>query len=136
MANLLYATPEFAAQNLGWCQYRTGQIEQGIQQLEQAVARAPHLCGAYYWLGQAHGEQGATETSLRWFQTFREKCDGTELTRYIGAERIADVLYRQGMGYQKLGDAAKAREVLEDCVARFAKTAAAAECKKSLAVLP
>ncbi|MFH1810939.1 MAG: tetratricopeptide repeat protein [Pseudomonadota bacterium] len=135
-ANLLYATPEFALQNQGWCLYKTGKVEEGLRLLEHAVARAPHLCGAYYWLGQAYAEQGQTDTSIRWFTAFREKCDGTDLSRFIGAERIADVLYRLGMAHQKQGDTASAREALESCCTRFEKTSVAVECRKSLDVLP
>jgi Tfp pilus assembly protein PilF len=136
MANLLYTTPQFAEQNLGWSLYKTGKVESGIAHLKNAVTTAPDLCGGYYYLGVAHAEQGVLDEATRWFETYREKCDGTTLTRFVPPTQLAEVQYRLGMAYLKRGDPERARVSWEDCLGRFPKAPAAAECQKSLAVLP
>lgn len=136
MNNMLYETPHFAQQNLGWALYKSGQVEEGLSTLEQAVEAVPTLCGGHFWLGQACQELGKLDQAIRHFETYRRQCDSTEVSRFVPPEQRAEVLFRLGMLYQGTGDIARGREALELCVERYGKTGMASECEKSLTVMP
>lgn len=136
MDNLLYQTPYFAEQNLGWSLYRSGEVEQGLVHLRSAVAKAPDLCGAYYWLGVASEEQGDTEETVRWLEAYGRRCDLPRRTQFVPREQVAEVRFRLGMAYLKSNELQRARETFMDCLERFGQTASAGDCEKSLAVMP
>lgn len=136
MSNLLYTTPQYAEQNLGWALYKMGRSEEGLAHLQHATEVAPELCGGYYQLGVAYGELAQPEQSIKWYEAFRAKCDGTALSQYVPPAQLAEVVYRLGMAYLKAGNAEQARGTLQDCITRFGKQAIAQECQKSLNVVP
>jgi len=136
MENLLYETPHFAQQNLGWSLYKSGAVDEGLEQLEDAVSAVPDLCGAYFWLGEGTAEQGRLADAARWWEAYLSRCDSERLKSFVPPSQLADVRYRLGMAYLKLGDSARARAALQVCVERFARQPVAAECQKSLDVIP
>ncbi|MBN2359709.1 MAG: tetratricopeptide repeat protein [Deltaproteobacteria bacterium] len=136
MSNLLYVTPQYAEQNLGWALHKIGRSEEGFAHLQHAVQEAPELCGAYYQLGFGYGELDRLDQSIKWFEAFRQKCDDTALSRFVPRAQLAEVQYRLGMAYLKVGDSERARGSLQDCVTRFGSLPIAQECQKSLAVVP
>jgi type IV pilus assembly protein PilF len=136
MSNLLYETPQFAQQNLGWSLYKSGAVDEGLEHLEDAVASAPDLCGAYFWLGVGTAEQGRLADAARWWEGYLSRCDSERLKAFVPASQRADVQYRLGMAYLKLGDGVRAREALQSCVERFGRQPVARECQKSLDVIP
>lgn len=134
--NLLYGTPEFARQNLGWALVNSGQTKDGIQTLEIAVRNAPTLCGGYYWLGLANGKINDDVKARHWFETYLRKCDGTELSKFVAVDSLVDVLYRLGLNLQKSGDLKQAKAYFADCVQRGKESARVVDCQKSLEVMP
>lgn len=134
--NLLYGTPEFARQNLGWALYKSGKIDEGIRTLEISVRNAPTLCGAYDWLAQANQEQGRDAQTRKWYQAFVDKCGSDSLGHFVGSDRMAEVLYQLGLSYQKAGDLEQAKKYFAQCVENDAKAARADDCQKSLEVMP
>ena len=134
--NLLYGTPEFARQNLGWALYKSGRTDEGLRTLKQAVRNAPTLCGAYDWLAQAYQEQGEAKQAREWYQAFVDKCGSDSLGQFVGAERMAQVLYQLGLSYQKAGDLEHAKQQFATCVEKYAQTRRGPDCQKSLEVMP
>lgn len=136
MANLLYSTPQYAEQNLGWAMCKSGRAEDGLGHLQHAIEVAPELCGAYYQVGLCYSDQNQLEQAIKWYEAFRTKCDGTALSGFVAPAQLAEVQYRLGMAYIKAGKPEQARGPLQDCVTRFATLPIVQECQKSLDVVP
>ncbi len=104
LADMRYRTPEFAQGNLGWAEYKRGNVEKGIGHIKAAVTLNPEFCLGYRNLGQIYEERGETEDACGQYRRYREKCAD-----------VADAHYRSGMCLAKLGRAEEAAQRFADC---------------------
>jgi type IV pilus assembly protein PilF len=104
LADMRYRTPEFAQGNLGWAEYKRGNVEKGINHIKAAVTLNPEFCLGYRNLGSIYDEQGKTEEACVQFRRYREKCPN-----------VADAHYRSGVCLAKLGQTQEAVQRFADC---------------------
>ncbi|MHB1846848.1 MAG: social motility TPR repeat lipoprotein Tgl [Deltaproteobacteria bacterium] len=126
LADELYRTPYIAEGNLGWVLYKEGDVQAGLQHLENAVRTNPAYCQGYRSLGMIDAEQGKLEAAEREFTRFHDKCPN-----------LPESSYRLGLVLLKEGRDAQAREQLRACAeAKGAKdTDLGAECGRLLKLM-
>jgi type IV pilus assembly protein PilF len=133
--NLLYATPYFAEQEMGWAYFKLGQHDEARMHLKNAIAVQPDLCGAYVKLAEvedARADEGAVQGAL---SEFLERCDNERLRGKVGPRLLSWAFFRLGMSRIKTGARDAGIDALRQCTARFPKEPVSAECDKSLRAL-
>lgn len=131
-SNLLYATPYFAEQELGWAYYKLGRVDEARLHLKNAIVAQPDLCGAYAKLAEveeARGDDAAVQDVLG---DFVARCDSDRLRASVGSRLLSWAYFRLGMSRLKTGERELAAEALRQCTSRFAQEPVSAECDKSL----
>lgn len=133
--NLLYATPYFAEQEIGWAYFKLGEHEQARMHLKNAIAAQPDLCGAYVKLAEvedARGDEAAVQGALA---EFLERCDSERLRAKVGPRLLSWAYFRLGMSRIKTGARDQGIEALRQCTTRFPKEAVSNDCAASLRAL-
>lgn len=106
LEDILYKTPFIAENNLGWCHYKRGDVEKGIDHIRTAIIANPKFCLGYRNLGLIHAEQGDQAKAAENFALYAKHCPDSP-----------DAQFRQGVAMLKLGDTAGARQAFERCAA-------------------
>lgn len=133
--NLLYQTPYFAEQELGWAYFKLERYDEAVRHLEAAIAAQPDLCSAYVRLADVEWALEKADRVDEILGQFIERCDSDRLRSSCGDMLLAYAYYRVGIARMKLGAKDAAREALGVCSERFEKQKVAAECKQSLQIL-
>jgi tetratricopeptide (TPR) repeat protein len=134
--NLLYATPYFAEQEMGWALYKLGRHDDAIAHLRGALVAQPDLCGAYVKLSEVYEAKGDDKGVQNALTDFVGRCDTERLRAACGPKLLSVAWYRLAKAKARSGDSAGAGEALKTCAERFAAEPAGSECDKSLKAMP
>jgi Tfp pilus assembly protein PilF len=107
LEDVLYKTPFIAENNLGWCLYKKGEVQKGIDHIRTAIAANPGFCLGYRNLGLIYGEMGEPEKSAENFVLYAKNCPSSP-----------DAQFRLGMILLKKGDKAGAKEAFLNCASQ------------------
>ncbi len=107
LGDMRYRTPEFAQGNLGWAEYKRGNVEKGIEHIKAAVTLNPDFCSGYRNLGIIHKEQQEAEDACTWFGRYRERCPD-----------IAEAHYEVGLCLAREGKNDEALQRFDECEGR------------------
>jgi len=132
--NLLYQTPYFAEQELGWAKFKLEDYDAAARHMKNAIAAQPDLCGAYVRLADIEDARGGHAEIERVLTAFIERCDSDRLRNDVGPALIGYAWYRLGMSRLKLGTVDEARVAFETCEQRFPEIPIAKECARALAL--
>jgi Tfp pilus assembly protein PilF len=135
MANLLWATPYLAEQNLGWCLYKTGKTDQALGHLKNAVNIQPSLCGGYDYLARIYADKQQDADVVLWLTRYVTHCDTEKVRPYLSRGQLSGVFYRLGNAHLRANDKDAARAAFATCTERFPAEDVATECRKNLALL-
>lgn len=133
--NLLYATPYFAEQEMGWALFKLGRHEEAVQHLQRALVAQPDLCGAYVKLAEvevARGDDARVQTVL---DDFLKRCDSERLRSSAGPRLIAAAFLELGKSRLRTGSRESAVDAFKQCLTRFGGEPAGRECDAQLRVL-
>lgn len=133
--NLLYKTPYFSEQEIGWAKYKLGRLDEAAAHLRSAVRAQPDLCGGYLKLAEVEEEREDYEAAEEALKGFLERCDTERLREQCGPQLLAYGYYRLGMSKLKTGDREGATTALRVCTGRFAKQPVSEECERSLQLM-
>jgi type IV pilus assembly protein PilF len=106
--DMRYATPYIAQGNLGWAQYKLGNLDEAVDHIRAAITLEPKFCLGYRNLAEIYEAQQRTAEACRQLERYRESCP-----------EAPEAYYRLGMCLTRLG-----RQ--QDAVARFAECEALA----------
>jgi Flp pilus assembly protein TadD len=118
---MLYATPFIAQNNLGWAQYKKGDMTNGLDNIRASVTTNPKFCQGYRNLGQIAEEQGNLAEACTEYALFQEKCP---------AELEADL--REGVCLSRTGNQEKAKAVFVACVKKEGDGRLKGQCQSKL----
>ncbi|MGI5861762.1 MAG: social motility TPR repeat lipoprotein Tgl [Myxococcales bacterium] len=107
LGDMLYKTPFIAENNLGWCYYKKGEVQRGIDHIRSAIIANAQFCLGYRNLGIIYGELGEPQKSADNFAQFVKHCPDS-----------ADAHFRYGAALLKLQDTEGSRRELQACVER------------------
>ncbi|MEE8409884.1 MAG: tetratricopeptide repeat protein [Myxococcota bacterium] len=136
LADILYITPSLAEGNLGWAQYKNGDVEQGLRHLRNAVAMNPKFCLGYGWLAAIEVQRQKPEQVVAYCKRFEKYCLADPLVAAtVPPEFSTAMQYRLGVGYLGLGDRDAARTAFATCAEEQHESASAfkTKCERSLA---
>jgi tetratricopeptide (TPR) repeat protein len=133
--NLLYATPYFAEQEMGYALFKLGQHDEAAAHLRSAILAQPDLCGAYVKLAEVEEARGSDARVQEALAAFVERCDSDRLRAACGSRLLSYAYYRLGMSRLRTGDRGLAADALRVCRERFRQEAVSAECDRSLSAL-
>jgi type IV pilus assembly protein PilF len=128
--NMLYTTPYFAEQELGYALFQLGRHDDALKHLHTAVQLQPRLCGAYTRIAEveeARFQPARVDAALT---TFFKVCDCDD--QRVASRMLAPAYFMAGMARLKMGDQPRAAEALDVCVKRFASEPVAAQCQQAL----
>jgi tol-pal system protein YbgF len=106
---------------------RYGEAEQAFAAIVAAHPNHDYADNALYWQGEAAYDQAHYADALAAFTKVVEK--------YGGGSKAPDALLKIGLCYDRLGDAANARDVLTQLVAAYPRADASKIAKRKLADL-
>ena len=129
--NLLYATPYFAEQELGWAKHKLGQHKEAALHFEKALLAQPDLCGTYTRLADVYEADNNHAAALKVLEKFLAHCDSDRLRDKTGDQLLAYGYYRYGMNLAKAGQPKKAKESLAICAERFKAQYVSFECHQA-----
>lgn len=104
LEDILYKTPFIAENNLGWCHYKRGEVEKGIDHIRTAIIANPKFCLGYRNLGLIYGEQGDHAKAAENFTLYVKYCPSS-----------MDAHFRLGVALLKLGDRDGAHRSFGEC---------------------
>lgn len=133
--NLLYATPYFAEQEMGWALYKLGRHDEAVQHLQRALVAQPDLCGAYVKLAEievARGDDARVQTVL---DEFLKRCDSERLRAAAGPKLLAAAWLELGKSRLRTGARDAAVDAFKQCLSRFGGEPSGRECDAQLRVL-
>jgi tetratricopeptide (TPR) repeat protein len=134
-SNLLYKTPYFSEQELGWAKYKLGRLDEAAAHLRNALVAQPDLCGGYIKLAEVEEARQKPEVVAEVLADFLERCDSDRLRAQCGPALLAWGYYRFGMTKLKAGELDAAASALQTCTARFSGEPVAEECDRSLKLM-
>ena len=134
-SNILYATPYFAEQEIGWAKYRLERYDEAVAHLENAIVAQPNMCGVYTRLADVYEARQDYVSVQRVLENFVTRCDSDRLREHTGDALLAYGYYRLGMSLLKNGDPEKAKAAIEICYRRFSSQPVAKECEQSLRMM-
>lgn len=135
-ANLLYKTPYYSEQELGWAKYKLGRLDEAAAHLQTALLAQPDMCGGYVKLAEIEEARANHVRVATVLSDFLTRCDSDRLRDQCGDSLLAWGYFRLGMIRLKSGEIAAASDALLTCTTRFAGLPVAAECERSLKLLP
>ncbi|MBI5545541.1 MAG: tetratricopeptide repeat protein, partial [Deltaproteobacteria bacterium] len=121
LADILYKTPYIAENNLGWCYYKKGQVQEGIDHIKSALVPNPKFCLGYRNLGIILTETHQAEKAISYFALYAKHCP-----------EVADARYRHGRALLGQGDTAAARRELTACVDKGRGQPVGEDCQRLL----
>ncbi len=104
LEDILYKTPFIAENNLGWCHYKRGDVEKGVDHIRTAIIANPRFCLGYRNLGLIYAEQGDHARAAENFALYAKHCPDSP-----------DAQFRLGVALLKVGDRAGARQAFARC---------------------
>jgi tetratricopeptide (TPR) repeat protein len=122
--DMLYLTPFIAQNNLGWAQYKKGDVAAGVDNIRAAVTTNSKFCAGYRNLGIIAEQQGNLAEACLEYALFEEKCP---------AELEAD--FKEGVCLTRLGKPDKARAAFEACVKKEGDSRMRLQCQQKLELL-
>lgn len=134
-SNLLYKTPYFSEQELGWAKYKLGRLDEAAAHLRNALVAQPDLCGGYIKLAEVEEARQNHDGVAAVLTDFLERCDSERLREQCGPSLLAWGYYRYGMTKLKAGELDAAAAALQTCTSRFRGEAVAEECDRSLKLM-
>jgi tetratricopeptide (TPR) repeat protein len=111
LSDILYKTPYIAENNLGWCYFKKGQVQTGIDHIRSALVSNARFCLGHRNLGLIYAESGDPQKSADSFSLYVRHCPD-----------LADAHFRYGTALLKLQDTEGARRELQTCVAKGNET--------------
>ena len=111
LEDILYKTPFIAENNLGWCLYKRGEVQKGIDHIRTAIIANPRFCLGYRNLGLIYAEQGDQAKAAENFALYARHCP-----------RSPDAQFRLGVALLKVGDTAGARLAFDQCATPAAES--------------
>jgi type IV pilus assembly protein PilF len=133
--SILYPTPYFAEQEMGWAKYRLERYDEAARHFENALRAQPDLCGSYTRLADVYEAKQDYVSARRVLHEFLERCDSDRLRENTGSKLLVYGYFRMGMTLLKVGEAGKAKTAFSTCVSRFSSEPIAAKCNESLRLL-
>lgn len=133
--NLLYSTPYFAEQEMGWALYKLGRHDEAVHHLQRALVAQPDLCGAYVKLAEievARGDDARVQTVL---DEFLKRCDSERLRAAAGPRLLAAAYLELGKSRLRTGARDAAVDAFKQCLSRFGGEPSGRECDAQLRVL-
>jgi type IV pilus assembly protein PilF len=121
LSDILYKTPYVAENNLGWCYYKKGLVQQAIDHIKSALVPNPKFCLGYRNLGVIYTETKQPDKAVASFAQFAKQCP-----------EVADAHYRFGRALLEQSDAEGARRELGLCVEKGKGAPAADDCQRLL----
>ena len=133
--NLLYATPYFAEQEMGWAMFQLGRHDEAVQHLQRALVAKPDLCGAYMKLAEVEVARGDDAHVQNVLSDFLTRCDSERLRTSAGPRLIAAAFLELGKSRLRTGARDAAVDAFKQCLTRFGGEPAGRECDAQLRVL-
>lgn len=124
-ADMLYREPYLAENNLGWCHYKLGDAEKGLEHLTSAVTLNRKFCLGFRNLAQVFESQGRTGDAREALERYVKACPDA-----------ADGYYQMGVFLLKQSDLAGARAMFLSCRDRAKEGDLAEECEKQAGMIP
>src|SRR5574337_906345 len=120
LQNMLYKEPWAARCNKGQALWRAGRKDEGLAEFRSCLSLAPRFCQGHRELGRLWLADGNAREAIESFAEHARICD-----------RPADAWYQLGLSHLRAGDAEKAREALDRCLALGAAGSQAEECRRA-----
>jgi type IV pilus biogenesis/stability protein PilW len=116
LADVLYATPQYAEAHLGWAYFKKGDVEQSLRHLRNAVATDPKFCLGYTWLAEISLAQNQGDQVVAYCKRFQKQCvDDAALAPTLSADVLNRMELMLGQGYLSLGMRDEARAAFTAC---------------------
>jgi len=119
--DMAYRTPFIAESDLGWALYKSGKVEEGVNQIQAAVTTNPGFCLGFRQLGEIADAQHDLARSCQAYHRFQTACPQT-----------ADAAWRVAVCEAKQGNAAASKQALEACVKAKDNAVIVEECRAKL----
>ena len=120
LQNMLYKEPWVARCNKGQVLWRLGRKDQGLAEFRSCLDQAPRFCQGHRELGRLWLADGKAREAIEQFALYARDC-----------ERAPDAWYQLGLSYLRAGDAEKARQALDKCLALGAEGSLAEDCRRA-----
>lgn len=121
LSDILYRTPYIAENNLGWCYYKKGQVQQAIDHIKSALVPNPKFCLGHRNLGIIYSETHQTEKATASFTQYARQCP-----------EVADAHYRFGRALLASGNHEGARSELRQCAEKGRGQPLGEDCQRLL----
>ena len=121
LGDILYKTPYIAENNLGWCYYKKGQVQDAIDHIKSALVPNPKFCLGYRNLGIIYSETNQPEKATSSLGQYAKHCP-----------EVPDAHYRFGRALLTGGDAQGARRELSLCVEKGKGAQVGDDCQRLL----
>ena len=121
LSDILYKTPYVAENNLGWCYYKKGQLQQAIDHIKSALVPNPKFCLGHRNLGTIYSETNQPDKALLAFAQFAKYCPD-----------VPDAHYRYGRALLEQKDTEGARREFGQCVEKAKGQPAGEDCQRLL----
>ncbi len=123
--DILYRSPEKAWGNLGWAQWRAGEVDEALISLRRSVAAQPLFCVGHYRLGLVYEKKGESGAAHRSLTRALEIDQG-------GCQRLQAAFRARARVALALGKRAEARQDLQRCEELAAATKDGQACRHQL----
>ena len=130
--NLLYTTPYYSEQEMGFALFRLGRHDEAVAHLERALRAQPDLCGAYVKLAEVHEARGDDVAVQRVLGNFLKRCDTDRLRPSLGSRYISAALLQLARSQLRSGEKQLAFDVLRRCAGRFPEEQTGEACAEML----
>lgn len=121
LSDILYKSPFIAANNLGWCYYKQGQVKEAIDHIRSALIPNPKFCLGHRNLGVIYSETNQPEKALASFADFAKHCP-----------EVADARYRYARALLASGDAGGAKKEFSACAEKARGLPLGLDCQRLL----
>lgn len=123
LTNILYATPQFAQQNLAQTLILMGRQAEGIQRLKRLLKQVPNLCGAYQTLLEEGLKAGDSAMLAAYDPQFMKFCiRPAQVAERIEAPQRRAAYRRAAARCRARSDRACAFELAKECKKRVPRT--------------
>ncbi len=121
LSDILYKSPFIAANNLGWCYYKQGQVQQAIDHIRSALIPNPKFCLGHRNLGVIYSETNQPEKALASFADFVKHCP-----------EVPDARYRYARALLASGNADAAKKEFSACAEKARGLPLGLDCQRLL----